>query len=146
MKLATFAFINFMVGFISDLVLNDLSRSYPPHTTIGSLRTYFKRKSIVEAAVYAGITIVTALAITVVITKYMYGIVVPDNMTSLFYFSLLGYGVGYMLDVIIDKMKIFGDSLDPYYEIAGSGHWGAIAFIFSVVLSYIIQKIIIPLL
>ena len=53
MKSITFIFINFMVGFISDIILNDLSKVNKDIM----LEDYFKNKYIFEAAVYAGLTI-----------------------------------------------------------------------------------------
>jgi hypothetical protein len=49
--------------------------------------------------------------------------------------------LGYSIDIIIDKLKIFGNDLDLYYKTAGAGLWGALAFVFSIIISYIIQKI-----
>ena len=146
MKLSTFILMNFLVAFVSDLVLNDLSQIYDPNTIIGSLQTYFKDKGIIEAGVYAGITVVVAVGMTILITRYLFGIVVPYSLKKLAYFSVIGYVVGYTLDVVIDKLKIFGNKLDKYYHLAGSGHWGAIAFVFAITMSYIIEKNIIPLL
>jgi hypothetical protein len=37
-------------------------------------------------------------------------------------------------------MKIFGNKLDRYYKELGAGFWGATAFVFSIVISYNIQK------
>jgi hypothetical protein len=38
--------------------------------------------------------------------------------------------------------EIYND-LDLYYKVAGAGLWGALAFVFSIIISYIIQKIIV---
>jgi hypothetical protein len=65
---------------------------------------------------------------------------------SLGKFCVLAFIIGYILDIAIDKLKIFGNRLNTYYKALGAGLWGAIAFIFAIVISYFIQKTIIPLL
>ena len=55
-------------------------------------------------------------------------------------FILISFPLGYVIDIIIDKFKIFGNDLDLYYKIAGAGLWGALAFVFSIIISYIIQN------
>ena len=146
MKIYTFLLINFIVGFISDIILNDLSRSHNPDTIIGSLQDYFKDKGIIEAGIYAGLTIVVAVLMTIFVTRHIFRMKVPYSFKKLVYFSVIGYAVGYILDVVIEKLEIFGDTLDKYYKTAGSGHWGAIAFVFAMTVSYIIEKNIVPLL
>ena len=55
--------------------------------------------------------------------------------------SIIGaFVVGYILDIIIDKYNIFGDSLKPYYKTAGSGLWGGIAIMFAMIISLFIIK------
>ena len=68
----TFIFINFIVGFISDIVLNDLSRMKNiDMPIIKSLQPYFNKKSIVEAAFYAGLTVVLTLIPILILHKYL---------------------------------------------------------------------------
>lgn len=145
-KITTFLFINFMVGFISDIILNDAATMLPHITTFSSLKPYFKNKGIFEAAFYAGLTIVIAIGILSAVTKYVFNFFVPQTLNELGKTVLLAYPVGYILDYGIEKADIFGDSLDLFYNTVGSGHSGAIAFIISIVLSYNIQKYIVPLL
>ena len=57
-------------------------------------------------------------------------------------FVCLAFPLGYIIDIIIDKFKIFGNELDLYYKTAGAGLWGALAFVFSIIISYLIQNII----
>jgi hypothetical protein len=66
----------------------------------------------------------------------------PNNYTQFIYFCIIAFVIGYILDVAIDKLKIFGSSLDQYYKEYGAGFWGAVAFLFSIVVSYFIEKII----
>ena len=53
---------------------------------------------------------------------------------------------GFISDIIIDKMNIFGNTLKPFYKLAGSGFWGGLAIAFSVVISYLIQIYLLPIL
>ena len=70
-NLYTFIFINFIVSFISDIILNDLSQSsYIDSPIIKSLQPYFQKKSIVEAAFYAGLTVVLTLIRILILRKY----------------------------------------------------------------------------
>jgi hypothetical protein len=60
----------------------------------------------------------------------------PSTLYQLFAFLSIAFPLGYISDVIIYKAQIFGDTLNPYYELVGPGLWGAIAYIFSIVVSY----------
>lgn len=142
MKLLTFLFINFIVSFLSDIILNDLSM----FNFIPSLKPYFHNKSIIVSALNAAITVEVALLITVALFYIMLRSWVPTNYKLLLYFCFLAFFVGFAIDVFIEKMKIFGNSLDLYYKKFGAGFWGAIAFLFSIVISYFIQKKMVPLL
>jgi len=142
MKLFTFLFINFIVSFLSDIVLNDLST----FNVIPSLKPYFDNKSIIVSALNAAITVEVALLITISLFYIMFRYWVPTNYKLLLYFCVFAFFVGFALDVFIEKMKIFGNSLDLYYKTFGAGLWGAIAFLFSVLISYFIQKKIVPIL
>jgi hypothetical protein len=143
MALGKIIFIYFLIGFISDVALNYLSRqSYVPKA-IKALEIYFKRKTIKSAflrdfisAINAGLTIVGALCVTMLISKMLLGFIHPKTVHELWRFVLIAFCVGYLTDVIIYKVQLFGATLDPFYKIAGAGLWGALAFIFSIVVGY----------
>lgn len=137
MKIITFLFINFCVAFISDIVLNDLSH----FNILKSLKSYFNNQSIIKCACNAGLTILCALLINMVFSYFLFGFIVPNNFKQLFYFCGLAFGIGYLMDVFIYKLNIF-DGLTNYYKTFGVGLWGAIAFEFSIIISYFIQKYI----
>ena len=134
-----FFLINFGTAFVSDIILNDLSTRYG---FLPSLKSYYKNESIVKLGIYASITISVALIVTMFLYYAIFRALLPNNYTQLFYFCIIAFVIGYILDVAIDKLKIFGNSLDPYYKEYGAGFWGAMAFLFSVVVSYFIEKII----
>jgi hypothetical protein len=138
-----FILINFVVSFISDIVLNDLSTHYG---IITSLRRYFYKQSIIKCGILAGITIVVALLLNMILSYFLFRFAVPNNLYKLLQFCILAFIIGYIIDVLIDKMKIFGDRLDSFYKEVGSGVSGASAFVFSIVISYFIQKNILQIL
>jgi hypothetical protein len=145
MKVIIFIIIIFIISALSDIILNFLSRNslikkYDLKIIL-SLRPYFKNKSIIRSAIYAGLTIVVALLINILISKNIFGFYIPSNNNELIKFICIAFPLGYIIDIIIDKLKIFGNDLDLYYKVAGAGLWGALAFIFSIIISYIIQNI-----
>jgi hypothetical protein len=149
--------IYFFIGFLSDLVLNYLSRqSYAP-ATVKALEIYFERKEIKSASwraiisgVNAGLTIVGVLLVVMGLFKLTSASASvssasasawhPTTPTQLLYFLLLAFPIGWIADVVIYKTELFGPSLNPYYKIAGAGLWGALAFIFSILSSYFLLK------
>jgi hypothetical protein len=134
-----FIFINFLVGFVSDVILNFTN-------FVPSLKPYFKNKTVIESGVYAGITIVIALLIVMAITKFFLDFTVPLRNSELMRFLGIAFVVGYLADWYIYKQHVFGTSLDEYYKSLGVGHWGAIAFLFSILISYYSLKIYLAIL
>lgn len=137
MKPITFILINFFVSFFSDIVLNDLSKY------IKSLQSYFHNQSIIKCAFVAGLTVVIALLINMGCSYLLFSFMVPTNFTQLICFCVLAFFIGYLLDIIIYRFKLI-DGLTNYYKAFGAGLWGVIAFVFSIVISYFIQKYILP--
>ena len=143
----TFVFINFAVSFLSDIVLNDIARgkmSIFQSNIIKSLRPYFTEKSIVFSALLAGLTIATAVLITSFFSMFILGFNFPKNLIQLASFSVLSFSIGFVIDVVIDSLNLFGKSLKPYYKVAGAGLWGALAFLFSIQISYFLQNVFLP--
>tara|TARA_A100001015_G_scaffold236992_1_gene269432 strand:- start:2175 stop:2612 length:438 start_codon:yes stop_codon:yes gene_type:complete len=138
----TFLFINFIVGFISDIVLNDLSKSpFINSPIIKSLKKYFDKKYIIEAAFYAGLTVVLSLIPILILHKYLLPIFhIPEILLLI----ILGFIIGYLVDILIEKIDIFGPSLHKYYKLAGSGFYGGLAIVFSIIVSYILQIYLLP--
>jgi len=143
MKVYTFLFIIFIVSFISDIILNDLSSHF---NMISSLKSYFQDQSILLCGLYAAITIEVALFFTMIFFYLLFRVVIPNNNTQLLYFCGLAFVIGYVMDVLIEKNKIFGNRLDPYYTEFGSGILGSLSFIFAILISYFIQKNVLPIL
>ena len=129
--------LSFWIGFFSDLVLNETH-------LLPSLNSYFAGKTKIESAAYAGLTIAIALFFTMGVSMGIWGFLVPDTEKQLFSYLCLAFVVGYAADWFIYKGRIFGKTLDVYYKTYGVGFWGAAAFLFAIVLSFIIQKYIVP--
>jgi hypothetical protein len=134
-----FLFLNFAVSFTSDIILNDLSTNF---NIVKSLQSYFYKQSIIKSAFDAGITVLFALMINMFFSYFLFGFIIPSNFKNLIYFCILAFLIGYVLDILIYKFKVFGNRLDVYYKKLGAGFWGSLAFIFSIVISYFIQKYI----
>ena len=139
-----FIFLNFMVSLFSDIVLNDLSRS-GLFNELSTLRPYFTDKYILQAGIYAGITIVIGLVVLLLLSKIIFNFYAPNNINDLLRFIIIAYPLGYIYDYLIYKFNIFGDSLKLFYKEFGVGHWGALAFIFSIVVSYFLHTYFIRL-
>lgn len=144
MKPITFIIINFFVSFFSDIVLNDLSRSnIKTLESLESLKSYFNNQSIIKCAFIAGLTVVIALLINMGCSYFLFSFMVPNNFIQLTCFCILAFFIGYLIDIFIYKLNII-DGLTKYYKAFGAGLWGAVAFVFSIVISYFIQKYILP--
>jgi hypothetical protein len=131
----------FFIGFVSDLILNYLSRQAYAPVPIKALRVYFQRNNnAFVTAVYAGLTIVAALLVTMLCSFMIFKFSHPRTLPELWKFLVLAFPIGYLADVIIYKTELFGPTLNPYYKVAGVGFWGAAAFLFSIVLSFFITK------
>ena len=136
-SIIVFVFFNFAVSFISDIILNDLSTNF---NIVTSLQPYFYKQSIIKCAFDAGLTVLFALVINMFFSYFLFGFIIPNNFTNLIYFCLLAFFIGYIMDILIYKFKVFGDRLNVYYKKLGAGFWGALAFVFSIVISFFIQK------
>ena len=138
-----FIIINFCVAYVSDNVLNDLSK-YSKIKAFTSLSPYFKKKSIVGAGIYAGLTVAAATIILMILYKVIFNTYLPNtsshNLFSstfmvYFIFFILAFCIGYALDVFIYRMNVF-DDLGPFYSEVGAGNGGALSFLFSLTLSF----------
>ena len=140
MKLATillYIFTNFEIAFVADIVLNDLATHYG---RLPFLRSYFSGQSIVGCGVAAGLTVVVGVVLTMIAAYTILGYWVPNTVGKLTSFSIIGFILGYLLDILIKQNRIFGSRLDAYYKAMGAGLWGGFALVFCIVISYFIQK------
>ena len=138
-----FIIINFCVAYVSDNVLNDLSK-YSKVKAFTSLSPYFKKKSIVGAGIYAGLTVAVATIILMILYNIIFNTYLPNTKSHhlfsstfmvYFIFFIVAYFIGYALDVLIYRMNVF-DDLQPFYTEVGAGNGGALSFLFSLILSF----------
>jgi hypothetical protein len=136
-----FILINFIISAISDIILNYLSRQSYSTKLIQSLKIYFEQRSTITSSIYAGLTVVITLIITILMSKLLFNFWYPKiNLEELIKFLGLCFFIGYISDIVIYHLQIFGNSLNNYYSLTTPGFWGAIAFIFSVILSLILNE------
>ena len=140
--------IYFFIGFISVIILIDLSRQAYAPDSIRALKVYFFRAGIknshmrdLVSAINAGLTIVAALLLTMGLCKLVFNFYHPHSLLDLLRFLLLAFPIGYAVDMIIYKTELFGPTLNPFYKIAGAGFSGAMAFLFSILVAYLILHI-----
>ena len=147
-----FIIINFFVAYVSDNVLNDLSK-HSKIKAFNSLLPYFKKKTIVGAGIYAGLTVAIATVMVMILYKVIFNTYLPETKSLNYFFSVfmmyftffvIAYIIGYVLDVFIYKMNIF-DNLQPFYNEVGAGNGGALSFLFSLAVSFIVLKLVIYL-
>ena len=131
-NVSIFLILNFFIGFISDIILNLLTQKNIE--LLKSLKPYFDNKSVMKAAIYAGITVVIIAGIIICIFKSITCKYLPEDINGHIYFLLISFLVGYYGDIYISKIKIF-PKLEEYYQEFGEGFWGAIAILFSVICS-----------
>ena len=138
-----FVIINFCVAYVSDNVLNDLSK-YSNIKAFKSLLPYFRKKTIVGAGIYAGLTIAIATILLMILYNAIFNSYLPNTSSfnfssstfmAYFIFFIIAYFIGYALDVFIYRMNVF-DNLEPFYKEVGAGNGGALSFIFSLTLSF----------
>lgn len=135
-----FIIINFWVSYVSDNVLNDLSK-YTHFKAFTSLAPYFKNKSIVVAGIYAGITVAFATILLLLFNRLFLNTYMPNTTWEIMITIITAYAIGYALDVFIYKMNIF-DNLQLFYKTVGAGNGGALSFIFSLTISFIILHLL----
>lgn len=111
----TIIFITFWIGFVADVLLNHLSQKPTSSKIIKSLKPYFDKHTPLEAALYAAITTAPLCYLAWKIRNTF-----VDKI-------MFAFIVGCVADILIDTYKVFGDSLDLYYEEAGAGFWGGAA-------------------
>ena len=132
MNINHFLILNAIIGFLSDITLNILSNYN--FMNFNTLRPYFKNRSMLYLAIYASIITFTLVLICINIYKIMFN---KLSHNKFIYLAIIAFIVGYIADVIADKLNTF-PGMRLFYDTVGSGVWGGISILFSVVLSYFI--------
>jgi len=129
-----FLVFNFLIGFFSDVVLNLLANK--DIQFLSTLKPYFANKSVAKAALYAGLTVIIIVGIIMSIFQLTYNKYLPEKVNEIVVYLLITFIIGFIADVVIYKINIF-PKLKLYYQKVGKGLWGALAILFSVILSLI---------
>ena len=132
MNINHFLILNVIIGFFSDIALNILSNYN--FINLNTLRPYFEDRSMLYLAIYASIITFTLVLISVNIYKIIFN-KLPTN--DFMYLAIIAFIVGYIADVIADKLNTF-PKMRLFYDTVGSGVWGGISILLSVILSYYI--------
>ena len=137
----SFLLINFVIGFISDIILNVLTHLPSNYVKpLSSLKPYFSNKSVMKAALYAGITVLIIAAFIINLFKFLYGKSLPSTKKEYLVFLVITFACGFISDIIINRCDVF-PLLKEYYRELGEGLWGGLAILFSVVVSLIILSL-----
>ena len=133
-----FLIFNALIGFFSDVVINILT--HMNLSFLNSLKPYFQNKSVFKAAFYASITVLIIVAIIMKIFNLIYDKYLPESQNEYIIFIILTFVIGYISDIIINRVNIF-PRLKKYYKDVGEGLWGGLAIVFSVIISLILLYI-----
>tara|TARA_Y100000591_G_C21772609_1_gene666404 strand:- start:59 stop:511 length:453 start_codon:yes stop_codon:yes gene_type:complete len=133
-----FLIFNALIGFFSDVVINILT--HMNLSFLNSLKPYFENKSVFKAAFYASITVLIIVAIIMKIFNIIYDKYLPESQNEYIIFIILTFVIGFISDIIINRINIF-PRLKKYYKDVGEGLWGGLAIVFSVIISLILLYI-----
>lgn len=130
-----FLIFNAIVGFFSDIILNIIVK-HDIYKPISTLKPYFENKSTFQAAFYALLTVVIIVGIIMKIFQIFYNKYLPESRNEYIVYLVITFIVGYIGDIVIYKLNIF-PKLKTYYKVVGKGLWGALAILFSVIVSLV---------
>ena len=133
-----FLIFNALIGFFSDIVINILT--HMNLSFLNSLKPYFENKSVFKAAFYASITVLIIVAIIMKLFNLVYDKYLPESQNEYIIFIILTFIIGFLSDIIINRINIF-PRLKKYYKDVGEGLWGGLAIVFSVIISLILLYI-----
>ena len=133
-----FLIFNALIGFFSDVIINILT--HMNLSFLNSLKPYFENKSVFKAAFYASITVLIIVAIIMKLFNLVYDKYLPESQNEYIIFIILTFIIGFLSDIIINRINIF-PRLKKYYKDVGEGLWGGLAIVFSVIISLILLYI-----
>ena len=133
-----FLIFNALMGFFSDVVINILT--HMNLSFLNSLKPYFENKSVFKAALYASITVLIIVVFIMELFDLFYDKYLPETKNEYIIFIILTFIIGYISDIIINRINIF-PRLKEYYKDVGDGLWGGLAIVFSVIISLILLYI-----
>jgi hypothetical protein len=135
----------FVIAAVSDIFLNQLSYSLDANTTLKSLRPYYSKYGSILSPILAAVTVLIVFFINNILFKIMFGNFLPTTSMQTVWFFVMAIILGILADVVIDRFKVFGTSLNEYYSLPFSYMWGFLAYLFALIGSFIGYKIAIVL-
>ena len=133
-----FLIFNALIGFFSDIIINILT--HMNLSFLNSFKPYFQNKSVFKAAFYASITVLIIVGFIMELFDLIYDKYLPETKNEYIIFIILTFILGYISDIIINRVNIF-PKLKKYYKDVGEGLWGGLAIVFSVIISLILLYI-----
>ncbi len=137
---ATLVLFNGVTGAVADVALNDLSRG----TDFAKLRRYFERRSVLGAAGAAALTVMVGAIAVLCTTQLLFDYAEPTNLREVGLTIGVSFVIGCAMDVAIQKARVFGNDLEPYYAAHGAGLWGGASLVVSMAVSLAMQAYVLP--
>ena len=89
--------------------------------------------------------LLVSLVVTMVICSSLFKFMVPCKMEDVLKMVVVAYGVGYVINKLVDISGVMGNKLDNLYTFFGlSGHLGAMSLVVCIVVSYLIHMQVVP--
>ncbi len=130
-----FLIYNALIGFFSDIIINILTKYNISY--LKSLKPYFENKTMFTAAFYALLTVLIIVGFVIELFNLIYDKYLPETRNEYIIFIIITFVIGYLSDIIINRVNIF-PKLKEYYKDVGEGLWGGLAILFSVIISLIL--------
>ena len=143
LKYGILIFFLFIIAAVSDIVLNELSFLPNATITLTSLRPYYRKYGSILSPVLAGITVVVVFFINTILFKLLFSTFLPTTRMNTVWFILMAIILGIIADVVIDRYRIFGNSLNEYYSLSLSYMWGFLSYLFALIGAWIGYKLVV---
>jgi hypothetical protein len=132
----------FLVSAASDIVLHRFAFLKHANRVLKSLRPYYDKYGEVISPIFAAITVLTVYFIHVSIFYLFRHSLYPRTDVELIEFIVSAIILGICADIIIDKFRVFGNTLSSYYTLPFSYAWGFIAYLFALFWAYLLTLVL----
>jgi hypothetical protein len=137
-----FSIALFLVSVASDIVLHRIVFLKNSNRVLKSLRPYYKKYGEVLSPIFAAITVLIVYFINVSIFYVFRQSIYPKSLVETIEFIVSAIILGICADIIIDKFRVFGNTLSIYYTLPFSYAWGFIAYLFALFWAYLLTLVI----
>lgn len=125
----------FAIGFLADLSLNTISKTFPQNKKLGLLREYWDGYGALLAGLYAGL-------ITMIFGGLAYGIWRAVGSPHWTILLLITAVIAFVVDIIAGKTGFLGGNLNNWYNNVNmwiAALWASIAIVFASSISYVLS-------